>query len=797
MQSQMKPEFQPSESQSPVRQPAALSLGLPRLLLGTVVALSTIVGDAVLCSAQAASLTNWSFDPTINQLEITVKDGTTPRYFLMAQPARIVVDLPDTAIGNVSAQKNYAGAVRQIRVSQFEPGLTRIVMEISPGVSLAPGQVELQKVGDRATQAGNSRWVVRPLVSKSLSANTIAVNPISVPPLKPVAPIATPTKPIVASSTARLDNRSTQRQPAAREANLPSPPPAENSNLPTKTDAATDSRNNAAPPGSTAAVPTSPVDLAPVLPTAPTQNAETKTPLPPTVVTPLDPNMGIDTSSGVAIAVPSPIAAPSPTMAPSTVTPATVTLPTAPSAAVPQAVTTVPPKPAVTPRPTARITASVQPPNRSLATTKPAPTAPIAPSVAPAVADIPLTLAARPSAVAPSVSVPPLNDPTQNDRTQTNQDVAPALPPRSIVPSRPPKAALETLPALPTTPQNQPSISVPPPIQVGTPALGSRNGVPRLEAAPYTPPLSAAPSTVSVPPLQSAPPLQQTAAPSTPLPPEAGASYDADTIRQAPTTSLPGMRPTYDANTVRQQLSAANLAPPLALAPLQAPAVTSIASPTYDATTVRQAPVSPASAPIVKFGQPLPVTPNAARVSSQPLALLNQSPGIRQALKPTAPNVLLPAGTPLNLRYPGNAALSLRTDSPQQEVMVLQADLRDGFGNVLAPAGSLVTGRFETTTAGSQFVTQAIAIAGRSLPLVAQSEALDGTRQITGTNLARNSGIGVLAGGVLGAISGSTGLGALGGAAAGAAATFITAPKPAMIQPGQLIQVRLTQDLTP
>ncbi|HEY9894124.1 MAG TPA: hypothetical protein V6D34_01720, partial [Candidatus Sericytochromatia bacterium] len=96
MQSQIKPEFQPSESQPQVRQPAASSLGMPRLLWVTLVALSTIVGDAVLCSAQAASLTNWSFDPTVNQLEITVKDGTTPRYFLMAQPARIVVDLPDT-----------------------------------------------------------------------------------------------------------------------------------------------------------------------------------------------------------------------------------------------------------------------------------------------------------------------------------------------------------------------------------------------------------------------------------------------------------------------------------------------------------------------------------------------------------------------------------------------------------------------------------------------------------------------------------------------------------------------------
>ncbi|MBD2036334.1 AMIN domain-containing protein [Leptolyngbya sp. FACHB-321] len=860
MQSQIKPEFQPSESQLQVRQPAAPPLGMPQLLLGTIVALSTIVGDAVLCSVQAASLTNWSFDPTVNQLEITVKDGTTPRYFLMAQPARIVVDLPDTAIGNVSAQKTYAGPVRQIRVSQFEPGLTRIVMEISPGVSLAPGQVELQKVGDRTAQAGNSRWVVRPLVSKSLSANVAtAVNPSAVKPLQPVASIA-PTKPTTVAPSASvpigndpirqpatigsnlpspppaqsanpsaitntaadakndandskpagsmsaaptapvalapalpaapIDKNSTRQQPAAIGSNLPSPPPAESADPSATTNTAADAKNDAndsKPAGSMSAAPAAPIALAPALPAAPTQNAAKRT---PASLNPLDPNMGIDTSGGVAIAVPSPVANPSTPVAPPPATPSIVSPLAAALPATPKPVANVPTKPAApTPRSTTSMASRIQPANtaRPLTTAKPAPTA-----TSDTAANIPLSLAARPSADVPSVSVPPL-DRRQSDRIPTNQSVRPAPSSNLIAPPSPTTTAPEIVSAVPAIAPNQPSISVPPPIQVGTPALGSSNSRPRIEAAPYTPSLSAAPSAVSVPPLQSSPPLQQTVAPSTPLPPEAGASYDADTIRQAPTTP-PGVT-AYDANTVRQPPSA-NLAPPLELAPLQAPAMPALASPTYDASTVRQAPTKPAPTPIVNFGQPLPVTSSAARVSGQPLALVNQSPGVRQALNPTAPNVLLPAGTPLNLRYPGKSALSLRTDSPQQEVLVLQADLRDVSGNVLAPAGSLVTGRFETTTAGSQFVTQAIALTGRTLPLMAQSEALNGSRQVAGTDLARNSGIGVLAGGVLGAISGSTGLGALGGAAAGAAATLITAPKPAMIQPDQLIQVRLTQDLS-
>ena len=233
---------------------------------------------------------------------------------------------------------------------------------------------------------------------------------------------------------------------------------------------------------------------------------------------------------------------------------------------------------------------------------------------------------------------------------------------------------------------------------------------------------------------------------------------------------------------------------PLA-APSQPRVVTIPTTPGYDATTIRQPPTSVASSSIVEFGQPLPATSRIPSVGQPLSSLPNASTGVRQAFKPAAPNVVLPAGTTLNLRYPGNATLTLRAENPQQEILVLLTELRDVSGNLLAPAGSTVTGRFETTTAGSQFVTQAIVVAGRTVPLAAQSDSLDGARKVEGNNLARNSGIGGLAGGVLGALSGSVGLGALGGAAAGAATTLLTAPKPAIIQPGQIVQVRLTQDL--
>ncbi|NJR66177.1 MAG: AMIN domain-containing protein [Leptolyngbyaceae cyanobacterium CRU_2_3] len=112
---------------------------------------------------QAAALTHWGLDLATNQLEITVPSGITPRYFLAAEPARIVLDLPNTEMGAVPTQQNYsAGAIRQIRVAQFQPGQTRIVIELASDTVLAPGQVELRRIGQEQT---GDRWVLRPLLA--------------------------------------------------------------------------------------------------------------------------------------------------------------------------------------------------------------------------------------------------------------------------------------------------------------------------------------------------------------------------------------------------------------------------------------------------------------------------------------------------------------------------------------------------------------------------------------------------------------------------------------------------------
>ncbi|MGB7892011.1 MAG: AMIN domain-containing protein [Microcoleus sp.] len=156
-------------------------------------------------------------------------------------------------------------------------------------------------------------------------------------------------------------------------------------------------------------------------------------------------------------------------------------------------------------------------------------------------------------------------------------------------------------------------------------------------------------------------------------------------------------------------------------------------------------------------------------------------------------NVLLPAGTELSLLYPGDRALRLQAKPSREEVLLLQGGIIDNRGNTIVPANTPVIGRFETTNLGTRFVVEAISLNGRNIPLVARSEPVEGRRvQPSERTLLRNTGIGGLA---VFLLSGFSGVGLLAGAAAGAATTYVAAPQPATIQPGQNFQVQLTEDL--
>lgn len=622
-------------------------------LLGMAGTVATIVATPAIGLSEAAPPTQWNFDPAANKLEITVKEGTTPRYFMMAQPARIVVDLPGTSVGAGDTQKSFSGAVREVRISQHQPGVARIVMTISPDVSLAPGQVQLQKVG-KADTAQQTRWVVRPLI-QSPGKQPAALKP---------APIAAPT-PAVPSS----------QLPTVTTGIDLAPPPV-------VTPVSAGTANPAI------------VTLGEALPPAPTPEVSAP---PVATITPL-PSTGPDPE----VAVTGP----------------------ATEIAVPLPQTLTPPAPPVT------IARASEPS--------------AAPRDAIVLPDIPSSIAVAPTPATPQVTVPPLGAPPP----AINGPASPAASASQEF-TRPAPAlgtiATPELPAsLPLTlnpPESTVSVRVPD-LMAATPVSNQASG-------------STQPSVV-VPPLQPAPIVSPAAAPVSP-----GLPMQAELTGQ-PQPSV--------------------VVPPLQ--PVAPDSFTPVSNPDPGSVTVPRGPT------VVEFGQPLPAAPVT------PLAPSAQdNSGLILPAQSLSPDVLLPSGATLSLRYPGEANLPIRTNSAHQEVLLLESEIRDFQGRLVAPVNSPVLGRFETNSGGSRFVTQAIAIRGQNVPLMATSNTLEGSRQVSDNRLVMNSGIGALAGGVVGGLSGSAGWGVVGGAATGAALTYFTSPKPATIQPGQVIQVRLLQDL--
>ncbi|GAB4379977.1 MAG: hypothetical protein Kow00121_35240 [Elainellaceae cyanobacterium] len=118
--------------------------------------LPSVLGAIVLCfssPAEAARLQSWRFDADENRLTFTTDEGIQPRAQLVANPTRLVIDLPDTTLGLSQVEEMIGDAIRAVRIGQFDATTTRIVIELNPGYTLDPERVRV-----RGTTA--SQWVV-------------------------------------------------------------------------------------------------------------------------------------------------------------------------------------------------------------------------------------------------------------------------------------------------------------------------------------------------------------------------------------------------------------------------------------------------------------------------------------------------------------------------------------------------------------------------------------------------------------------------------------------------------------
>ncbi|MEA5616862.1 AMIN domain-containing protein [Cronbergia sp. UHCC 0137] len=112
-------------------------------------------------AAPTVQLKRWHFHPKTQKLEITLSATTTPIYFYLPQPSRLVIDLPNTALGSVPTIGKYQGTIQGIRLGQLDPNVTRIVLDLAPGTFVDPQNVQLQPLSSK----NPTRWVLSPLIS--------------------------------------------------------------------------------------------------------------------------------------------------------------------------------------------------------------------------------------------------------------------------------------------------------------------------------------------------------------------------------------------------------------------------------------------------------------------------------------------------------------------------------------------------------------------------------------------------------------------------------------------------------
>ena len=650
-------------------------------------------------SAIAMGIDGWKYDPEKGQVEFEIEDGVKPRHFLMAQPARIVVDLVNTQIGNAPPEMSYtSGPVQRITVVQLQPLLTRVTLYMFPSTVFAKGQVAIDRLGD-GNRGTSDVWTLRPLIniSGSGSGNSTpgSSTPFQIQLKTQTQTLVVPTAPVsqsipIAVPPAKSDDSVNASAPSlgSRLGSLQPATPPKLEELPPGMSSVLLSQK----PGATGFTPVSPASGSPngspkrvALP-----KLETVTPTPPK----LEAVKSVVMADGrsLTIEVPKPMTA-------------------LPKNSLAEPIET--PKPIETAKP--EVKSEVTPQVLTFERPNPSPTS----------ASQVLNVPPPASTLFPSVPTPPITVFTPDSQVFAKTGDGLVLP--------------DSLPTVtPTVPQ---------------------------------------PTTVSVPPLSTISPVAQPRV-QQPIAPN-------PVLNSIPTAfPLPDRVPQPAPLQVQPQSIVPKFTSQPAIQPSIFPAA-GIAQP-VDRNPIASSPSS-AQPDVISFGQPLRLaTPPQ---SSQPAPIFATVP-TTDIVTMTANDgrTGLPSGTALTVRYTGISSLSVK-DGSRREMLVLQSAIRDRNGMTIAPEGTTVYGAFEGGT--NRFVAESIVIQGQLISLIAESPNLGGARSPSERSLLQNSGIGVLAGVLIGGLSGGS---AIGGAAAGAIASYVTAPKVATIQPGQTLELKLTQD---
>ena len=140
--------------------------------------------------AKSDTLTSWHFDTRQNLLNLTTDSGVQPEVKLIANPTRLVIDLPGIVLESPESPQNYNSVIQEIRVGQFDSETTRLVIQLTPGYKLDP-----QKV--RVIKESATRWSFQLPNPEQIAANesfqSAAITQIEQKPGQVPLTVASPT----------------------------------------------------------------------------------------------------------------------------------------------------------------------------------------------------------------------------------------------------------------------------------------------------------------------------------------------------------------------------------------------------------------------------------------------------------------------------------------------------------------------------------------------------------------------------------------------------------------------------
>ncbi|PZD74198.1 N-acetylmuramoyl-L-alanine amidase LytC [Acaryochloris thomasi RCC1774] len=109
---------------------------------------------AALPAHAGGRLLKWQFDQDERQLEIVTETDVSPRAYLVPDPTRVVIDLPNTQLGQANSEKELRKRFQSLRAGQFDQYTTRIVIELGKKYRVSPRSVRIEGVAP-------NRWLIK------------------------------------------------------------------------------------------------------------------------------------------------------------------------------------------------------------------------------------------------------------------------------------------------------------------------------------------------------------------------------------------------------------------------------------------------------------------------------------------------------------------------------------------------------------------------------------------------------------------------------------------------------------